>query len=500
MDNNKKTSLEEAKLDFQEIKKFATEAAKKEFEQEINKTVEKIIKESLSVEIDDDGNATVIKGDKVVELTNDGEIEIEDIEKHEEEMSTPDGEDYHDDDEEIEIEKNIEEMINFEEQAPVAPTANAPIEPVANAPVEPIETQPQMPQEPMVDVGEQEDFSGEDGSVETISKKLADNFVELVKTITGGEQPSEEQGVEVDYIDDENVDAPVSPGQPVQTPAQVPAQTPAEQPNPVQEEDELLEFSLDEIDECGINEETDDEQIIFDDDELEDINKDEYIDFDMHDRENIMDMDDEIMEIEINEEDELEEIKMMGQSHSTQRTTATSSGPENAIINRGRKNNIDDVPYQRLEESVKKIKAQYESKVDELKKENNRLNESNKEMTEVIKNYQESFKDLRKQFDEMQTFNAKLAYANKIFASGGLSTTDKAKIAEEFDKTKNIKEAEELYKKIIAENKISISKDASSKIKAPATNTVQSKNTIYESSEMKRRKVLAGIEKNEDYI
>lgn len=121
-------------------------------------------------------------------------------------------------------------------------------------------------------------------------------------------------------------------------------------------------------------------------------------------------------------------------------------------------------------------------------------------MSGVIKGYQESFVDLRKQFDEMQTFNAKLAYANKIFASGGLSTTDKAKIAEEFDKTQTIEEAKKLYNKILEENKIIISKDNASKIKASTTNMVKSKDVVYESVEMKRQKVLAGIEKNEDYI
>ena len=153
-----------------------------------------------------------------------------------------------------------------------------------------------------------------------------------------------------------------------------------------------------------------------------------------------------------------------------------------------------------LKESVNKIKAQYVSKIDELLKENVSLKESNKEFGEVIKNYRESFKDLRKQFDEMQTFNAKLAYANKIFASGGLSTSEKAMIAEEFDKTQTAEDAKKLYNKILQENKIVINKEGASKIKASITNTIKSKDTVYESVDMKRRKVLAGIEKNEDYL
>jgi hypothetical protein len=38
-----------------------------------------------------------------------------------------------------------------------------------------------------------------------------------------------------------------------------------------------------------------------------------------------------------------------------------------------------------------------------------------------------------KQFNEMQTFNAKLAYANKLFMEGGFSDKEKLKIAEAFD-------------------------------------------------------------------
>ncbi len=143
------------------------------------------------------------------------------------------------------------------------------------------------------------------------------------------------------------------------------------------------------------------------------------------------------------------------------------------------------------------IKAQYESKIDELKKENKRLNESTKEMKGIIQNYKSSFVDLRKQFDEMQVFNAKLAYANKIFANGGLSTNEKARIAEQFDSAKTIKDAEKLYQKIIKENKAP-SLNEKTVLKSSATHTAKPKNeTIYESEEMKRRKRLAGITKTE---
>lgn len=444
MDNINKSSLEEAKANFQEIKKFATEAVKKEFEGEINQKIDKLLKESLSVDVDDENNITISTEEKVVEVKADGEVEVEDKSEHEEEIEVGDGKENFDDEEEIEIEKNIDEMIQFEEEQVPAEVGTPEVAPEST----PEATPEEMPADAPV----------EESPIDDSVMKLAQDIVAMIdKTVEQkmSGQASDEQGVDVDYIDDEANAAPEA----------APA-TPATPATPVQEEDDLLEFSLEEIG-GGM--------------------EDDYIEFD--DIEDLGDKkkEDDLFEFEIAEEEEdaLEEIKGVGK---VVRNTSSRLGLEPR----------EGTPN--LNESAKKIKVQYESKLGELTKENKRLNESNKELGDVIKNYQESFVDLRKQFDEMQTFNAKLAYANKIFASGGLSTTDKAKIAEAFDKTQTVDEAKKLYNKILEENKISINKDNSSKIKAPATNNIKAKEVVYESADMKRRKVLAGIEKNEDFI
>ena len=442
MDNINKSSLEEAKASFQEIKKFATEAVKKEFEGEIEQKIDKLLKESLSVDIDDENNITISTGEKVVELDNNGEVEVEDKPEHEEEIQVGGGEEDFNDEEEIEIDKNIDEMIQFEEEQVPAEVA-------------PVETPEATPEEMSSEAPVEE--APIDDSVMKLAQDIAAMIEKTVDQKMGG-QTSGEQGVDVDYIDDE-VGAPAAPAAPAPT-----APTAPTAPAPVQEDD-LLEFSLEEIE-----------------NEMEN----DYVEFD--DLENIENKKEEgLFEFEIVDEEEeepLEEIKGVGKII---RNTSSRLGLEPR----------EGTPN--LDESVKKIKVQYESKLGELTKENKRLNESNKELGDVIKNYQESFVGLRKQFDEMQTFNAKLAYANKIFASGGLSTTEKAKIAEEFDKTQNVDEAKKLYNKILDENKISINKDNTSKIKSPVTNNTKAKEVVYESADMKRRKVLAGIEKNEDY-
>jgi len=103
----------------------------------------------------------------------------------------------------------------------------------------------------------------------------------------------------------------------------------------------------------------------------------------------------------------------------------------------------------------------------------------------------------------MQTFNAKLAWANKIFSESGLTRKQKETIAEKFDQAKNANEAEKVYKEIISEHKITPATNAQpeKKIKASNTKTVsapQKAQPLYESremSEIKRNQELAGIKK-----
>jgi len=476
MDNNKKSTLQEAKANFEEIKNFAREAARKELENEVNEKVDKILKESLSIEVGDNGDVTIEKDDKVVEIQKNEEgsteVEVESLLDHKGE------------EEEIEIDENLEEMITFEQEEFAPQQGEMPVEAPIETPEAPVDD---MPEAPVDDMQQPE-------GVEQIAQSLASEIIKLVQTASG-EASDGAPEVVIDDEQDINAEMPVEP-----------APAPVEQP--VQEEDEFFEVSLEEE-----NEENEESDEIFEI-SLEEIegaeNDEEYFNVDPEDEGEIeamlkavgdigntdknwkkeapnLDIPKVGDELDI-EEFELDEVKMMGQSNTVQKTAGTSVGPELAVKNRNRQ--TSSMP-------VNENKVHNESKADELTKENKRLNESLKEMKSVIKDYQSSFKDLRKQFDEMQTFNAKLAYANKIFANGGLSTENKARIAEQFDKTQTVDEAKNLYDNIIKENKISVNENVK-KIKAPTTNNVKSKNTFYESKDMTRRKVLAGIQKAEE--
>ena len=182
-------------------------------------------------------------------------------------------------------------------------------------------------------------------------------------------------------------------------------------------------------------------------------------------------------ELEFMEEDDaIEETR--GANHASKRTG-----------NRTLKMNKDAhiAPVSSLSEN----KTHKEARLVELKKENGSLKKS-------LKEYKESFKVLRKQINEVQVFNAKLAYVNKLFSKGGLTNDEKVQIAENFDGTNTVEEAKILYNKIIGENKTiteSKTEQLKSKLKSNNTSIVNStkSETLYESTEISRMKQLAGI-------
>ena len=149
----------------------------------------------------------------------------------------------------------------------------------------------------------------------------------------------------------------------------------------------------------------------------------------------------------------------------------------------------------------KKIKAQYESKVDELIKENASLKNVIKNYKSNLKEFENSFVELKSQLNEMQIFNGKLAYANKLLTKGGLTNDEKIRIAEEFDKCATVEDAKKLYNKIINENTFSSKNNSTDKLKSVKPSTVvqnlseNKTEKLFESEERKRMRMLAGIVK-----
>ena len=207
---------------------------------------------------------------------------------------------------------------------------------------------------------------------------------------------------------------------------------------------------------------------------------DDAIDFDVAD-DSDDDLDIDVSDDEDKDEEDLDETRGLG------------LGVNHRAGNRNRDTN-------NIEEN-KKITAQYESKLDELTKEN-------KSLKSDIKEFENSFVELRGTIHEMQTFNAKLALANKLFLNGGLSTQDKVAINESLDKAETVKEAQVIYQKIVKNNNTVIKEgNVKNLLKSKTTKTVNSNpatgsQPLYESEESKtlksRGQILAGIKKSED--
>lgn len=455
-----KSSLEEAKLNFEEIKNFAQEEIKKELQQETEKKVasilEKLVNEDVSVTINADGNNVEVQvGEEGnVEVSKDGEHVasvdsengVEDSEAPiDEPISVTDDEEVTltDDDmtdeelDEIMQNQNMNEMDNIkmeQEQVPAtpAPAADATAAPATDA-------------APAADAtaAPEADTAGGDAQMSELISKI-DTLINVMLQQQGGEAPegAEAAGQQVDVIDDEEAGAAA----------------PAPAAPAVQEEEMAFE-------------------IVDDTKDIEIIN----------------DVENECVMGENPEEEgpAMEETRSLG-------FTSKRTGDKTLKMDTMEKNKGHHAPVTSLKEN-KDTKAQYESIIDELKKENAGLKGKVAKLESERKEFEEGFVVLREQFDEMQTFNGKLYLVNKLLTLGGLTQEEKTKICEKFDAAKTIKEAEALFKTVIKENKSKFSgNEVDNKIKATTTNTTKAKSVsqpLYESDEAIRMKKLAGIKK-----
>ncbi len=473
-DKNKKTPLEEAVQNFAEIKRFAEEQAAAQLHEQLSEKMKEIFEEKLNEDItitisNDGDNVEVAKdGDVVSSMNNEpegmeggssemglGAPEENDLEDDSDEFIVSDEND------EISLEEetmeetiqntNMEEMnkITMEDAAQAAAptpaadaTAAAPAADATAAPADGAAATPETPEEAMP---------------ELLSK--LDTLINVLLQQNGaapedGAATAGDEG-EFEVIDDEG-----GAGAPTPAPAPV-ASAPATPAAPIQEE---------EI---------------------------EIVDFDGNDEnENFIDeMEEEMLEIVDEDEVPMEGMSMeetRGLSFTSKRTGDKTLKMDTMKDEKGHHAPVT---------SLKENKAQKESKLDELIKENVGLKNTVKELQKDKKDFEDAFIELRKQFNEMQTFNGKLALVNRVLMNGGLTTEEKVRICEQFDQAETFDEANKLFKTIMKENTNKVASNTVDKLKGAATNTAKPKSTsepLYESVEAKRLKRLAGIGKSED--
>lgn len=455
----KKNIIQDALVDAREIEKFALETAKKTIEEsiapqieqavinsirEIEKEnnaqeVESAIEESIKLDIAPDADLTINVGADGATIEVGGETNTIDNSNTETEMNTtPENHE----DEIFEIEGLYEDGA-----APIAdasaPAAETVAEPEAN--------------------------------LDAINSKLQD-LTSKIDSILSAVNPTAGEGSEgeVQVVDDDGA-APAMDAAPVAPAAPAAPVAPAQDDAVVNEDDIMFEIEDDVME--GLFE-TD----IVTEDSLEELNLEEL---------------EAIEEIEIvdenNDEDEDDKPvdEMRGVSHTVQRSAGNRKNFKD--------NNEKHAPIG-VNEGVENIKAQYESKIDELTKENAGLKEAVEKFKSENEDYKTAFVELRQQVNEAQIFNGKLAYANQLLNRAGITAEEKIRIAEAFDKAETIEEAKKLYNSLISEINNSVNAETVSKLKSTAKpQVVQSKEpvtkteTIYESEERKKMLRLAGI-------
>ncbi len=95
-------------------------------------------------------------------------------------------------------------------------------------------------------------------------------------------------------------------------------------------------------------------------------------------------------------------------------------------------------------------KETLKSKLGQGKVSNNSIKEGreNRVLRGQLAEYRRATKSLRKQLTEMNLFNAKLLYVNKLLQNKGVTTSQRRSIIESIDKAKSLREVQLLYKSL----------------------------------------------------
>lgn len=458
-DTNKKSPLEEAKFSYEQIQKFAEEQAAEQMKEQVAKKLKALFEEKLNEDITININGEEVDvqkdGQSIASLSDTDSMGSEEMglgnaeTTFGDESNNDDEQEFmiSDEDDEIgvgDIDETIQNENMYEmneEEAAAAQAAAAPAAPVAAEPTAvPTDVAPAgiTPVE-------------EAPAMPDLLAKL-DSLINIMLQQQGGAAPVDGGATagtedEFEVIDDEaGAPAGAAPAAPVADPNMAPA---------MEEEFEIEDF---------------DEEKNF-----------------------IDEMEGQMLEIVEDEDaDAIEETRSLG-------FTSKRTGDKTLKMDTMEKNKGHHAPVTSLKES-KEDKAQKESIIDGLIKENSSLKSTIKSLQGKEKEFEDAFVDLRTQFNEMQLFNGKLALVNKVLMNGGLTTDEKVKVCEQFDNAQTYEEASKLFKNIIKENNIKVVGDKE-KLKGASTNTAKPRSTsepLYESTEARRAKVLAGMIKSED--
>ena len=72
----------------------------------------------------------------------------------------------------------------------------------------------------------------------------------------------------------------------------------------------------------------------------------------------------------------------------------------------------------------------------------------NRALDEKLNKYRSAVNTLREQLEDLNLFNAKLLYVNKLLQNKGLNESEKKSVIKALDEAKNLREAKSLYKSL----------------------------------------------------
>jgi len=148
----------------------------------------------------------------------------------------------------------------------------------------------------------------------------------------------------------------------------------------------------------------------------------------------------------------------------------------------------EEIDIEEMVAEIKKAKAKKEDKDDDEKE----------KMKKELKEAYDALKLVKSELNEVNLFNAKLLYTNKIFRNKNLSESQKVKVLAAFDKAVSVKEAKLVYETLSEGLKTSKAPVNESLLRGAASKVsgIAPKKPILEvNDQFDRWKVLAGIKK-----
>lgn len=151
----------------------------------------------------------------------------------------------------------------------------------------------------------------------------------------------------------------------------------------------------------------------------------------------------------------------------------------------------EDINIEEMVAEIKKAKAKKEAKKEDKDEEKEKMK---KELKEVY----DTLRLVKSELNEVNLFNAKLLYTNKIFRNKNLSESQKVKVLAAFDKAVSVKEAKLVYETLsegLKQTKAPVNESLLRGAASKVSGIAPKKPILEVNDQVNRWQILAGIKK-----